>query len=164
MTKEVIRIGIAEFKIAKAPVSLISTGLGSCLGVCLWDPLRKIGGVVHIMLPNSKAARSGQLHNPAKYADTGIQILRAELIKNGAKDYRLVAKIAGGAQMFSFQHLQLASGIGEQNIKAVKKVLEDHKIKLLAEDVGGNHGRTIEFFTKDGQLLIRSIRKGVKII
>ncbi len=164
MTKEVIRIGIAEYKTAKSPASLRTTGLGSCIGVCLWDPRCKIGGMVHIMLPSSQFIRNGQSFNPAKYADTGIKILIEALIKKGAQNHGLVAKIAGGAQMFSFQHLQLASGIGEQNIKAVKKVLEDHKIKLLAEDVGGNHGRTIEFFTKDGQLLIRSIRKGVKII
>jgi chemotaxis protein CheD len=162
MVNESVRIGIAEFKIARTPVSIITTGLGSCVGVCLWDPIIKIGGMVHIMLPDSKQARN--VANQAKYADSGIKLLMEELYKNGARDGRLVAKIAGGAQMFNFSHTKGVIKIGEQNIKAVKNVLRFNKIKLLAEDVGGNYGRTIEFSTKNGQLLVKSIHKGVKVI
>jgi chemotaxis protein CheD len=162
MSKESVRIGIAEFKIAHTPTSILTTGLGSCVGICLWDPLIKMGGMVHIMLPDSKQGRN--VINRAKYADSGIELLIEELCKNGARKGRLVAKIAGGAQMFNFPNANEMMKIGNRNIIAVKKVLKIYKIKLLAEDTGGNYGRTIEFFTKNGQLLVRSIHKGVKVI
>lgn len=162
MVSESIRIGIAEYKIARAPVRIITTGLGSCVGVCLWDPLLKIGGMVHVMLPDSSQARN--VINQAKYADTGIKLLIEDLCLKGVPRSRLVAKIAGGAQMFNFPSAKGVIRVGEHNILAVKKVLEFNEITLLAEDIGGNYGRTIEFFTEDGQLHVKSIRKGVKII
>ncbi|HHY05626.1 MAG TPA: chemotaxis protein CheD [Clostridia bacterium] len=162
MVNESVKIGIAEFKIARTPISIITTGLGSCVGVCLWDPIIKIGGMVHIMLPDSKQGRN--VLNRAKYADSGIELLIEELCKNGAQKSRLVAKIAGGAQMFNFPNANKTMKIGNRNIVAVKNTLKFYKIKLLAEDIGGNYGRTIEFFTKNGQLLVKSICKGVKVI
>lgn len=162
MSSEPVKIGIAEFKIASAPASIITTGLGSCIGVCLWDPVLKIGGMVHIMLPDSKQGR--QVINKAKYADSGIELLIEELCKNGAHKNRLVAKIAGGAQMFTFPNASEMMKIGERNIEAVKNVLKINKIKLLAEDIGGNYGRTIEFFMESGQLFVKSIHKGVTVI
>lgn len=162
MANEPVKIGIAELKIAPAPTSIITAGLGSCVGVCLWDPIVKIGGMVHIMLPDSKQARN--IINKAKYADSGINLLFEELCKNGAQKHRLVAKIAGGAQMFNFPNIKEVMKIGERNVEAVKKELNLHRVNLLAEDIGGNYGRTIEFFTENGQLLIKSIHKGVKII
>ncbi|MGI6587763.1 MAG: chemotaxis protein CheD [Peptococcia bacterium] len=162
MSKESVRIGIAEFKIARTPVSILTTGLGSCVGICLWDPFIKIGGMVHIMLPDSKQGRN--VINRAKYADSGVELLIEELCKNGAREGRLVAKIAGGAQMFNFPNTNEMMKIGNRNIVAVKNVLKINKIKLLAEDTGGNYGRTIEFFTENGQLLVKSIHKGVKVI
>lgn len=162
MSVEPIKVGIAELKTVVAPVSIITTGLGSCVGVCIWDPISKLGGLVHVMLPDSTTSKAVQ--NKAKYADTGVLLLIEEILKLGASRSRMVAKIAGGAQMFSFPGQSNIMKIGERNTAAVKKALQENKIRLLAEDTGGNFGRTIEFFPENGDLLIKTINKGQKII
>jgi len=162
MSSEPIKIGIAELKTAYSPATLLTAGLGSCIGLCLWDPKIKLGGIVHIMLPDSTLGRN--VTNKAKFADTGVRLLIDELCYRGANKKRLVAKIAGGAHMFAMQSNLEMLKIGERNIEAVKKELELQKIKLIGEDVGGDYGRSIEFFTEDGQLLVKSIYKGVKLI
>ncbi|WP_338056019.1 chemotaxis protein CheD [Thermanaerosceptrum fracticalcis] len=162
MTTEPIKVGMADLRAAPAPLTLITTGLGSCVGVCLWDPIMKVGGLAHIMLPDSTQSRS--IQNKAKYADTGVTLLIEEMVKLGAVKSRLVAKIAGGAQMFNFPGASNVMRIGERNTEAVKKCLEQEKIRILAEDTGGNFGRTIEFSTTDGQLLIKTISKGEKVV
>ncbi|MGI6144215.1 MAG: chemotaxis protein CheD [Peptococcia bacterium] len=163
MSSEPIKIGIAELKTAFSPATLFTAGLGSCIGVCLWDPKIKLGGIVHIMLPDSTLGRNHVI-NKAKYVDTGIRALIDEMLSKGANKRRLVAKIAGGAQMFIMQSNLEMLKIGERNIEAVRNELKHQNIKLISEDVGGNYGRTIEFFTENGQLLVKSIYKGVKII
>ncbi len=162
MSIEPVKVGMAEFKTALPPLSLITIGLGSCVGVCLWDSLIKIGGMAHIMLPDSTQSRIVQ--NRAKFADTGVPLLIEEMLKLGANRARLIAKIAGGAQMFNFPGSSNAMRIGERNAEAVKKCLEQERIRLIAEDIGGNFGRTIEFFTDNGNLFIKTINKGQKRI
>lgn len=162
MIIESVKVGIAELKTAFAPVRIITTGLGSCVGICLWDPILKIGGMVHIMLPDSTQVRTAL--NKAKYADSGIDMLIEHMCKCGANKDRLVAKIAGGAQMFEFPGQSNILRIGERNVTVVKTILEARKIKILAEDTGGNYGRTIEFYTESGQLFVKTINKGVKVI
>ncbi len=162
MAAEPIKVGIAELKTVIAPQSIITTGLGSCVGVCVWDPNTKIGGLAHIMLPDSTASKNVQ--NKAKYADTGVLLLIEEVVKAGAVRSRLLAKIAGGAQMFQFPGQSNIMKIGERNVETVKKVLQDNKIRILAEDTGGNFGRTIEFFPSNGDLVIKTINKGQKTI
>jgi len=159
---EPIKIGIAEHKTVYSPAVLYSAGLGSCVGVCLWDPKMKVGGMVHIMLPDSSLARS--VINKAKFVDTGIKLLIEEMLYKGAHKRRLVAKMAGGAQMFNTHSNIEMLKIGERNVEAVRKELQINNIKLLAEDVGGNYGRTIEFYTENGLLMVKSIYKGVKAI
>lgn len=162
MIIESVKVGIAELKTAFAPVSIITTGLGSCVGICLWDPIIKVGGMVHIMLPDSTQVKT--VHNKAKYADSGIAMLIEQMSKLGANPHRLVAKIAGGSQMFNFPGSSNLIRIGERNVQTVKSILEASKIKILAEDTGGNYGRTIEFYTNNGHLLVKTIHKGVKVI
>jgi chemotaxis protein CheD len=162
MEKEPIKVGMAEMQTALNPDRLITIGLGSCVGVCLWDPISKIGGMVHVMLPDSTQSRN--LQNKAKYADSGIIDLIERMIKIGSRRTRLIAKIAGGAQMFSFSQKNELLRIGDRNIKAVKKVLSAEDIKIVAEDTGGTYGRTIVFSTMDAQLLIRAVNKNTIII
>jgi len=158
---KIIKIGMADLNVAAPPDKLQTCGLGSCVGVCLWDPITKIGGMAHIMLPSSTQGKTG---NDAKFADTAIPMLIEQMTKIGAEKSRLVAKIAGGAQMFSFYSANDIMKIGERNAEAVKNALQQFKIKLLAEDTGGNYGRTIEFCTRDGQLYVRTINLGEKYI
>lgn len=153
-----IKVAMADLKVGSAPDTLISYGLGSCVGIAIYDSISKIGGLAHIMLPDSTQSRGGE--NPAKFADTAIPILIKEVIKLGAAERRLVAKIAGGSQMFSFSSTNDIMRIGERNAAAVKTVLRKVGIKLLAEDVGGNYGRTVELILDSGVYKIKTIEKG----
>ncbi|MDY0405866.1 chemotaxis protein CheD [Virgibacillus sp. 179-BFC.A HS] len=162
-TKTVIKVGIGDLKIAHAPNAIRTTGLGSCVGVVVYDLPKKIAGLAHVMLPDSQLARNLNV-NMMKYADTAIDMLIAQLIENGARKFALQAKMAGGAQMFQFSEKADTMRIGPRNAEAVEKKLVMHHIPIVAADLGGNCGRTIEFDTETGQLLIRTVSKGEKII
>jgi len=153
---------MADLKIAKAPDKLMTAGLGSCIGICVFDPTIKVGSLAHIMLPNSTQAKNAQ--NRAKFADSAIAWLLEEMERSGASRSRLQAKIAGGAQMFKFAGDNDIMKIGERNTQAVIENLEKHRIKLVAQDTGGNFGRTITFDVENGSLLVRTIGHGERII
>ena len=161
--ENVIKVGMADLKVCKLPDSLITLGLGSCVGICLYDSITKVSGMAHIMLPDSKQMTRDK--NPAKYADTGIDLLIHDMIQLGADRKRLKAKIAGGAQMFAFSAAADSLGrVGDRNVEAVKAKLVSLRIPILAEDTGLNYGRTIQFFSEDGSLLIQSVGKELKRI
>ena len=162
MNETTIKVGMADLNVAKAPVSLTTLGLGSCVGIILYDKVNKISGLAHIMLPSSLKIKNNS--NKAKFADTGIEELINKMIKLGAKKNNLVAKIAGGSQMFSFNSDNNILKIGERNIIATKKNLKKANIKILSEDTGGNFGRTIVLDSTDGSLYIRTIGHGEKTI
>lgn len=157
----IIKVGMADLNIAKAPDILQTCGLGSCVGICLWDSKVKMAGMAHIMLPSSSIGKKG---NDAKFADTAIPFLIDKMKKNGADVNRLVAKIAGGAQMFSFSNSSDVMKIGERNTEAVKLYLKNARIRIMAEDTGGSYGRTIEFYADTGSLYIRTVSLGEKYI
>lgn len=159
---EMIKVGMADMNVCKAPDSLTTLGLGSCVGIVLYDSAVKVAGMVHIMLPDSTKIRNNE--NSAKFADTGIDALIKQLVAIGAKPNRLIAKIAGGAQMFAFNSSNDMLRIGERNIEAVKLKLNELGIRLIAEDTGLNYGRTIEFYTESGELYIKSVGKPLKIM
>lgn len=157
----IIKVGMADLNIAKTPDLLQTCGLGSCVGICLWDSSAKLAGMAHIMLPSSSIGNTG---NNAKFADTAIPVLIDQMKKNGANERRLVAKIAGGAQMFSFSNSSDIMKIGERNTEAVKQCLKSIGIRIIAEDTGGSYGRTIEFYAETGALFIRTVSVGEKFI
>ena len=157
-----IKVGMADLKLCKAPDAVTTLGLGSCVGIAIRDPITKIGGLAHIMLPDSTQF-SGAVNIP-KYADTGAKELVRLIVEAGGNRQRLVAKIAGGAAMFSFQAKTDVAAVGQRNVEAVKKVLAELKIKILAEDTGLNFGRTVEFYPETGDYIIKAVGKGVKTI
>lgn len=157
----IISVGMADFKTAKNPDLLMTAGLGSCIGICLFDIGLKVGGMAHIMLPSANGSKTGNL---AKYADTCLDLLLKEILHLGGKKQRLRAKIAGGAQMFSFPGKQTVLNIGERNAKAVEEELKRLSIPILATDVGGSFGRTIHFAVGTGDLRVRTINHGEKVI
>jgi chemotaxis protein CheD len=159
MINNQIKVRMAEYKIGRDTDILITVGLGSCVGVTLYDRFNKIGGLIHIMLSENKKGL-----NPAKYADTGIPLLLSKMEELGAKRSTIVAKIAGGAHMFSIAEENSSMRIGTRNINAVCEILKKEKIELVAMDVGENYGRTMEFYLEDGEVLVRSYKKGEKII
>jgi chemotaxis protein CheD len=159
---DVVRVGMADLRVVESPLVLSTLGLGSCVGIILYDPIKKIAGLAHIMLPDSNNVSNNI--NKAKFADTAIIELINEMEKKGAKKERLVSKIAGGAQMFEFKGKTDLMRIGERNVEAVKKNLKKFNINLIAEDTGGNYGRTIEFDSNTGKLYIKTIGQGTKEI
>lgn len=160
---EIIKVGMADLKTCKAPDAVTTLGLGSCVGIAIRDPVLKIGGLVHIMLPDS-AAMYGSNSVIAKFADTGITELVRQLELMGANRGRLVAKIAGGATMFQVQSRSDIMKIGERNVVSTIKTLELLHIKLLAQDTGANYGRTVTFFPETGEFHIRAVGKSLVII
>ncbi|MFV9509835.1 chemotaxis protein CheD [Tepidibacillus sp. LV47] len=159
-TTNVINVGMADLRTATSPDRIRTTGLGSCVGIALYDPVHRIGGLAHIMLPSSDMVRVGNV-NKAKYADTAIPLLVDEMLKLGARKSSIIAKIAGGAQMFQFQSQIDMMRIGPRNVEATKETLKKLGISIVAEDTGGNFGRTIELDTFSGILLIKTVNKGV---
>ena len=158
----IVKVGMADLNVIKAPGILTTLGLGSCVGIVLYDKNNKIAGLAHIMLPNSKEIKNNE--NRAKFADTGIELLIEMMVKQGAKKEHLTAKVTGGSQMFSFNNNNSILKIGERNIIATKEKLKDLNIRIISEDTGGNYGRTIEVDAEDGSLLVKTIGHGEKII
>jgi len=158
-----IKVGMADMNIADAGAVLRTTGLGSCVGLTLYDAELRLAGMAHIMLPTSDIAREGQL-NLAKYADTAVPELIRRLESKGMTMRRLVAKMAGGAQMFAFAGGADTMRIGPRNVEATKLALARYGIPLTAEDTGGNYGRTVELDSRNGLFTIRSVQFGVKEI
>lgn len=148
------KVKMAELSIGRSPDILVTIGLGSCIGVAIYDRRRKIGGLVHIMLPENKKNT-----RPAKYADTGIPHLIDNMIESGASRRNLAAKIVGGARMFEVAEENSSMNIGQRNIEAVRDILQQENITLKGEDVGENYGRSMRFFTENGEVLITSHQK-----
>ncbi len=163
MEKEVIKVGMADLNIVSPPKTIRTSGLGSCVGVVLYDEWTGVAGMAHIMLPSSSLCRE-KTPNVAKYADTAIPYLLDEMVKKGAKMHSIKAKIAGGAEMFNFSTESNVMRIGPRNVEAVKKKLQELNIPIVAEDVGGKSGRTIEFDPKTKKLHIRTVNQGMKYI
>jgi chemotaxis protein CheD len=157
-----IKVGMADLQVACHPAVLITLGLGSCVGIALYDRTTRIVGLGHAMLPDSKQAKNTT--NIAKFVDTSIDELVTKMLALGANRARIVAKLAGGAQMFDFPNPSDLMRIGYRNAMAAKEKLAMLKIPLVAEDTGGNYGRTIELDSSNGILLVKTIGYGVKEI
>ena len=160
---EVVKVGIAQMDVVRVPKTIRTSGLGSCVGVVIYDESKKLAGMVHVMLPDSSLNRTETV-NVAKFADTGVSALVDLLKKEGAQGFKLKAKIAGGAQMFQFTSDKESMRIGPRNIEAVKAQLKKHSIPIVAEDTGGNSGRTIEFNPETNLLNVRTVNQGVSEI
>ncbi len=157
-------VGMADLKVEKAPGKITTLGLGSCIGIAVYDPVTKVGGLAHVMLPSVKSAPAGAKANPAKFADSGVDELIKTLINKGASKSRMVAKIAGGAHMFNFKNSADFMKIGENNYQAVVKGLKDHGIKIVAEDCGKDYGRTVTLDLDNGKYYIKAVGKDMKVI
>ncbi len=157
-----IKVGMADLKVCKCPDALTTLGLGSCIGVALYDPVTKVSGLLHCMLPDSTQIRNNS--NVAKFADTGLDELIKQMTGQGANRARLVAKMAGGAQMFTISSNNDSLRVGERNAQAIRDKLKQLNIKLLAEDCGLNYGRTVEFYSETGNYVIKAVGKPLKTI
>lgn len=157
-----LNVGIADMKISYSPKGLISYALGSCVGICIIDKVKKVAGMVHIMLPTNNNADDKK--NIFKYADTGIPEMVKQMESLGCMRGRMIAKIAGGAKMFEIKGNSSIGNIGERNVVATKEILNKLNIKIISQDVGENYGRTIIFDSETGNLTIKSFAKNIKVI
>lgn len=146
-------VGIADMKICRGPGKLITYALGSCIGICFYDPMIRLGGMVHIMLPNNMESGNS---NVFKYADTGIPATLRKMEVFGGVRARMVCKIAGGARMFEVQGNNSIGNIGQRNIETVKRVLAKEGIRVAREDVGLNYARTLLLDAETGTVVVRS--------
>jgi chemotaxis protein CheD len=150
-----LTVGMGEIQVVRgAGHVLTALGLGSCIGVCLYDPLTRVAGMVHVVLPKSQTDKTGEL--PGKFADTAIPAIVQRMVEMGASASRLKAAISGGAQLFQFG-VSNTLDVGARNAEAVVAALRAAGIPLQAKDVGGNAGRTLRMVSDNGLVAVRTI-------
>lgn len=159
-----LNVGMGEIKVSKSPGDVIlAPGLGSCIGLLLYDDKNKVAGMAHVVLPDSNSARKGPAL-PGKFADTALPELISQMEKLGATKNNLKAKIVGGAQMFTIDKGSNVLNIGTRNTLAVKAALSKEKIKLIDLDTGGSRGRTFKVEVATGNAFVKSIGQDEKSI
>lgn len=156
-----VKVKIADLAVLKDEGLLMTVGLGSCVGIAIYDAGNKVGGLAHILLADSKQFQNrGSNFNPAKFADTAIPLMVEKMEEIGGNKSRFIAKIAGGSQLFSFQKARIS--VGEKNIESVRETLKQLRIPIQGEDVGGNYGRTLKFYVDTGRVVITTVGRGEK--
>lgn len=163
MTATQMLVGLADIKAHQGPALFTCLGLGSCIGFAAYDPKNEIGGMVHIMLPEMFPGKP--LEKPGKFADTGLPALLETLEGMGAERSRLVVAYAGGAQVFKFGgSSENRMDVGSRNGQAVEELVKKLRLRVLAHDVGGNAGRTVSLCTRTGELRVRTVSAGEKLL
>ncbi len=158
----IIKVRMADYAVCIAPQKITTIGLGSCVGIVLFDTGNKQCGMLHAMLPDSTRIRNNM--NRSKFVDTGLDDMLEQMLREGAVKRRMIAKLAGGAQMFEFSENSDITSIGYQNVRAAKDKLDALGIELVSEDTGENYGRTICFDPTLNKLEIKAIGHLIKII
>jgi chemotaxis protein CheD len=154
------RVPIAHHAVAKGRGRLVTIGLGSCVAITIHDPLTRIGGLAHVLLPDPIGATAAE--HPAKFATTAVPLLLDEMRALGAKG-PFIAKLAGGASLFGTL-LSAGGSMGDRNIAAARAALERARIDVKAEDVGGGTGRTVVLDVANGELTVKSVQRGDRVI
>lgn len=157
-----IRVKVADLAVGRDEQTLITIGLGSCVAIVLHDAVARIGGLAHTLLPDESMARDRS--NSAKFPASAIATLLAEMIRLGADQRRINAKLVGGASMFSSLVPSGTINIGDRNVAAARSALAQRGVPIVAEDVGSDHGRSVHFSIADGRLEVRSLKKGNRVL
>lgn len=155
MTTRQIFVRVAQQAVGRKGDVLVTLGLGSCVAVLLHDPVARVAGMAHVLLPEPSLARDAS--NPAKFASTAVPLLVEELCRAGARRSRLQARLVGGASMFASLMTNGAQNMGERNANAVREALRRVGIPILAEAVGGDYGRSVRFRARDGHTVVSSV-------
>lgn len=156
-----ISVGVARFAVGSGSSVLVTAGLGSCVAIILHDAAAMIGGLAHVLLPMESMAPSDL--NPAKFASTAVPLLENEIRKSGSFG-RPIAKIVGGASMFGTLLSRAGVNMGERNIEAVRRALRLANIPIVAEDVGGDYGRSVRYSPRDGTVVVTSLKRGTRVL
>ncbi|MDY7080033.1 MAG: chemotaxis protein CheD [Chloroflexota bacterium] len=166
MSENIRAVPIGEIVVSNAPEDiLVAYGLGSCVAICLHDPVAQVGGMLHALLPAPADAHLKDGSNPAKFVDRGTPLLIKEMLKLGAKQTRMVAKLCGGAQVLYAPDLEDNTlNIGKRNVQAAERALHTVRLRIRARDTGGNVGRTVRLYIADGKITVRSLGKGEQVL
>jgi chemotaxis protein CheD len=156
---EEVRVEMADMKVERRPIMLV-TSVGSCVAICIYDSVNRCGGLAHIMLPN---AGTDCKSIPSKYAESAVPTLVGAIKKLAGGGSCLLAKIAGGADMFSGLKCGMLR-IGEKNVQASRQALQTEGIRIVAEDVGGTSGRRVSFNVVDGSVIVYGINRVEKTL
>jgi len=154
-----IVVRVSELVVTEAPATLVAIALGSCVGIALHDPVVKIGGLAHVLLPSQAMSRIKE-ERPGRFPQTAVPVLLDRMVARGARVPSIVARLVGGASMFGSLTPPGTIQMGDRNVLASREVLHRHGIRLVAEAVGGDFGRTIEFSLDTGQITISSYLRG----
>jgi len=161
MEENIVEVQMADLQIVPHPPAvLITRGLGSCLGITFYDPVKKMGAMAHAMLPDVDKAKTKT--NPHRFVNSSINEMAAEFEKRGCPRNRIVAKLFGGAHMFSFISTDSVLNVGQKNIEMAMAMLKEMGIKIAGQEIGGTFGRTIEFNLDEGKVLVKTISWGEK--
>jgi chemotaxis protein CheD len=162
-TLNTLAVGLGEIKLSRDSQDvLVAYGLGSCVGIGLYDPVARVAGLLHAILPVNPSgmdafSRNGGRDQSAKYVDSGVGLLIDMLTREGADRKRLVARMAGGANMLTAPGFSQTLNIGSRNVDTALSVLKAINLRLLGQETGGNSGRTVRFYITDGRMTIRSM-------
>jgi len=157
MGAKIRSVGIAEMVVSDDPDDvLVAYGLGSCVAICVYDPIARVGGMVHALLPTSSNG-NGASGNPYKFADRGIPLLVEAVLGSGGRSYRLVAALWGGAKVLSAPGFDNSFDIGKRNVVAANAALKVVGLRVVVQDIGGKSGRTVKFGVGSGEVTVRSI-------
>jgi chemotaxis protein CheD len=159
---EEVVVRVADLKAAAPGQTLVTVGLGSCVAVVLHDPVAKVGGMAHVLLPSPALSR--EQDNVAKFPQTAVPKLLGLMRELGADPARVTARLAGGASMFANLAPPGAIQMGERNVVACKQVLGEHGIPLVGEAVGGDYGRTVRLEASSGRMDVSSVAHGVQTL
>lgn len=152
-----VRVGVAALAVASGSGLLVTLGLGSCVAIVLWDGAARVGGMAHVLLPGPELSRDAS--NPAKFPCTAVPLLVRQMRAAGAGE-RLTARLVGGASMFRSLLASAGVNVGERNVVAARAALTVAGIPIAAEDVGGQHGRSVRFDVASGHVEVRTLRTG----
>ena len=153
-------VSIGEIVVSRSSADiLVAYGLGSCVGICAYDPTVQVGGMLHALLPTSNNGNNAN-NNPAKYVDQGVELLVESLEKLGAKRNRLIINMGGGAQMLAAPGFNNSLNIGQRNVEAAQTSLKAAGLRIRAQDTGGHSGRTLKLYLTDGKVTVKTLGHG----
>lgn len=155
-------VKVADLNIASGDGELVTLGLGSCVAICLHDPVAKVAGMAHVLLPNKSLSRNAD--NPAKFPQSAVPLLLERMQGLGADPARITARLVGGASMFGNLSPSGAVQMGERNVVASRQVLQEHGIAITDEATGGTTGRSVRLQAIDGGLFIRTLASGERAL
>ncbi len=165
MTDNFITVPIGELVVSDSPNDvLIAYGLGSCVAICLYDPVIRAGGMLHALLPAAPSNNHRDPGKPTKFVNLGLPLLIDSLIKMGSIRSRLQGRLCGGARMINAPGFDESFNVGRRNIRAARDALKAARIRIQAQSTGGHSGRTVRFYIDTGKVVVKTLGKGERVL